>query len=160
MVNLQPAIDLLKEFEGFSSKPYLDVVNVPTIGYGNTYYPDGRKVTMQDPPITEAEGVLLKLDVLNKDFLPAVMRLCPILFARAVMLNDINKICAIVSFAYNVGNGNLQISTLRRRINQQEWEEAANELLKWNKAGGKVFRGLTRRREAERKLFLKEYKED
>ncbi len=156
MINLDPAIDLFKEFEGFSSKPYLDVVGVPTIGYGNTYYPDGRKVSMSDPPISHEEAILLKLHILNKDFLPAVMRLCPILFARAVMLGDINKINAIVSFCYNVGAGNLQVSTLRRKINQQEWQEAADQLLRWNRAGGKVYRGLVRRREAERKLFLKE----
>lgn len=155
MINIEPTVELNKEFEGFSSKPYLDAIGIPTIGYGSTYYPGGRKVTMSDPPITMEQARLLMIAKLEQNFLPSVIRLCPILFAKAVMENDINKICAVLSFVYNCGAGNLQISTLRRKINLMEWDEAANEFKKWNKAGGKVLRGLTRRREAEKQLFIK-----
>ncbi len=61
---------------------------------------------------------------------------------------------ALVSFAYNVGLGNLQRSTVRIKANRGEWEAAADALLLWNKAGGKVFAGLDRRRKEERALFL------
>jgi lysozyme len=61
---------------------------------------------------------------------------------------------AMVSFAFNVGLGNLQSSTLRMKYNRADYQGAADEFLKWTKAGGKVLRGLERRREAERALFL------
>jgi len=63
------------------------------------------------------------------------------------------QIAAIISFAYNCGLGNYRISTLKKRIDAERWEEAAKEILKWNKAGGKVLRGLTRRRTAEAALL-------
>lgn len=65
-----------------------------------------------------------------------------------------NQFAALVSFAYNVGVGNLAKSTVMFYVNRKKWNEAADELLKWNKAQGKVLDGLTRRREAERRLFL------
>ena len=61
---------------------------------------------------------------------------------------------AMVSFAFNVGVGNLQRSTIRMKANRGEWEQAADAFLLWNKAGGKVLPGLDKRRRAERALFL------
>jgi lysozyme len=144
----QEAINLIKEFEGLKLRPYLCSAGVPTIGYGSTFYLDGRKVTLQDPPITQQEANELLNHTLQKVFIPGVLRACPVLIARP------NKLGAIVSFAYNLGVGRLQASTLRRRINEQKWAEAANELLKWNLNLGKPSKGLIRRREAEKALFL------
>ena len=64
------------------------------------------------------------------------------------------RIAAILSFCYNCGLGNYRISTLRKRVNELDWEGASQEILKWNKAQGRVLAGLTRRRQAE-SLFLK-----
>ena len=60
-------LELIKGFEKFVAKPYIDAVGVVTIGYGNTYYPDGRKVTMQDAPITETQATILLETVFEKD---------------------------------------------------------------------------------------------
>lgn len=144
----QEALSLIKYFEGFRAKPYLCSAGVPTIGYGSTFYKDGKKVTLNDRQIDIHVATELLDYTLSTVFIPAVLRLCPVLATQP------NKLGAIVSFTYNLGAGNLRNSTLRRRINEEKWEEAANELLKWNKAGGQVSRGLQRRREAERALFL------
>ena len=144
---LQIAAELCKQFEGVRAKPYLCPAGIPTIGYGSTYYADGRKVTLQDAPIDEPDAEKLLLHELEKTYLPGVLRHCPGLAADEKRLN------AIVDFAYNLGVGRLQTSTLRRRINEQNWQEAAREILRWNRAGGRVLAGLTRRREAESKLL-------
>lgn len=148
-MSLEPkAVELIKEFEGLKLKPYLCSAGVPTIGYGSTFYLDGKKVTLQDPPITQQEANELLNHTLQKVFIPGVLRACPVLITHPY------KLGAIVSFAYNLGVGRLQASTLRRRINEQNWEAAANELLKWNLNLGKPSKGLIRRREAEKALFL------
>lgn len=139
-------LNLIKEFEGLRLQPYRDAVGVPTIGYGNTFYADGRKVTMQDPTITEEVATQL-------------LRLVVVQFERGVsklVTVDINQnqFDALVSFAYNLGLGNLGKSTLLKRLNQGNFQAAADEMLRWNRAGGRVLRGLVRRREAERALFL------
>jgi len=142
------AVDLIKHFEGLRLTPYMCSANVPTIGYGSTFYEDGRRVTLQDPPITLERAESLLQFTLNRDFVPSALRLCPTLVAHQ------NKLGAIVSFVYNLGAGRLQSSTLRRKVNAELWDEAADQLLLWNKGGGKVLRGLDLRRKAERALFL------
>lgn len=144
----QEALSLIKAFEGYRSKPYLCSAGVPTIGYGSTFYTDGTRVTLNDREINLDMANTLLDYTLRTVFIPAVLRLCPVLANRP------NQLGAIVSFTYNLGAGNLRNSTLRRRINEERWEEAANELLKWNMAAGRVSRGLQRRREAERALFV------
>ena len=67
-----------------------------------------------------------------------------------------NQVDALASFIYNVGAGNFFRSTLIKRLNEGDFQAAADELLKWDHAGGKVMAGLTRRRVAERKMFLGE----
>lgn len=141
------AIELIKRFEGFRAKPYLCSAGVPTIGFGSTFYEDGTKVTLQDEPISPERAKSLLDLTLNKIFIPGVLRCCP------VLINYPKKLGAIVSFAYNLGVGRLQASTLRRRINEQNWEAASNEILKWNLAAGKVSKGLDVRRKAEKALF-------
>lgn len=140
-------ISLIKQFEGLSLKPYLDAINVPTIGYGSTYYRDNKKVTMNDKPITEDEANSLLAYIANKDFGSFINKVVK------VELNQ-NQFDALVSFAYNLGNGNLQNSTLLKKLNSGDFIGASNEFIKWNKAGGKELAGLTKRREREKKLFL------
>lgn len=143
MIDLTIAIELCKRFEGFRAKPYLCPAGVPTIGYGSTYYSGGKKVSMTDAPISNEDAEKLLKHELNETYLPEVLRLCPVLKQHP------NKLNAIVDFCYNLGAGNLQRSTLRRRINAQDWQGAEDELKKWVKAGGVVLPGLVKRREAE-----------
>lgn len=140
-------IQLIKLFEGVHLKPYLDPIGIPTIGIGCIKYEDGRKVTMKDPAITDQRAIELLehfLDLFEKQIEPLLK----------VKLNS-NQFSAVVSFVYNVGPGNFEKSTLLKKINAKDFAGAANEFARWNKAGGKVLAGLTRRREAEKVLFLK-----
>lgn len=143
-------IDLVRRFEGFRSRPYLCPAGKPTIGYGMTMYPNGKPVTLQDKPITEAEAVTM-LAALLKQFADQVKPLIK------VTLTD-NQFSALVSFAYNVGIGNFRSSTLLKRLNEQKFDQAANEFLQWSKArvNGVLqpMPGLVKRRIAERALFV------
>ncbi len=142
----EKGLNLIKEFEGLRLKPYKDAVGIPTIGYGNTYYEDGRKVSLSDPAITGARATdLLKMVV--KRYEDAINRYVQVPITQ-------NQFDALVSFAYNVGNENVRKSTLMKLLNRKQYTEAADQLLRWNKAGGKTLKGLTRRRQAERTLFL------
>lgn len=142
----QTTINLIKLFEGCILKPYLDAVKIPTIGIGTIKYPDGRKVTMKDAPITQAQAEEYLLDHL-KGNCKSVEDLVK------VALND-NEFGALVSFVYNLGAGALGKSTLLKKLNSGDRTGAAEEFLKWDFAGGKRLAGLTRRRQAERALFL------
>ena len=142
-MNLDIAAELCKRFEGFRAKPYLCPAGVPTIGYGSTYYADGRKVALTDPPMDERAAADLLGIELAHTYAPGVMRLCPGLIAHPSRFN------AIVDFTYNLGVGRLQTSTLRRKINAQDWDGAKEQLMLWTRGGGKVLPGLVRRREAE-----------
>ena len=142
-MNLDIAASLCKQYEGFRSKPYLCPAGVATIGYGSTYYSDGRKVTLQDPPMDEFAASALLMYELQHTYLPGTLRNCPIL------ATDNKRLNAVVDFCYNLGIGRLQTSTLKRKINAQDWEGAKEELKKWNKAGGKVLAGLDKRRKSE-----------
>ncbi len=136
----QPAIDLIKRFEGLKLSAYQDSVGVWTIGYGSTH-----DVTegMQISPV-EAEDRLQR-DI--ADHARGVIR-----YIR-VPLND-GEYGALVSFAFNLGVGALQRSTLRQKLNRGEYHAAAEEFPRWSYAGGRWLRGLYRRRLAEQALFL------
>ena len=142
-MDLKPALDLIKEFEGFRANAYRDPVGIWTIGYGTIL---GVK---KGDKVTEAEALkLLGLDV-TRERLPAIKNMVK------VNINN-NELCALISFCYNVGVGALAKSTLMRKLNEgYKRVDVANEFLKWNKAGGRVLAGLKRRRLAERELFLK-----
>jgi lysozyme len=142
-MKLDIAAALCKQFEGFRGKPYLCPAGVATIGYGSTYYADGRKVALTDPPMSEPDASTLLLQELHHTYLPGVLRQCPIL------LTDERKCNAIVDFAYNLGAGRLQTSTLKRKINDQDWDAAQEQLMLWTKGGGRVLPGLVKRRSAE-----------
>jgi len=146
-MKLDIAAALCKQFEGFRGKPYLCPAGVATIGYGSTYYADGRKVALTDPPMSEPDASTLLLQELHHTYLPGVLRLCPIL------LTDERKCNAIVDFAYNLGAGRLQTSTLKRKINDQNWDAAQEQLMLWTKGGGRVLPGLVKRRAAESALL-------
>ena len=146
-MNLQIAAALCKRFEGFRSKPYLCPAGIPTIGYGSTYYSDGRKVTLQDQPISEPDAYALLMYELQHTYAPGVMRLCPNLVSDERIFN------AIVDFTYNLGIGRLQTSTLRRKLNAKDWDGAKEQLMLWTRGGGKVLPGLLARRKAECSLF-------
>jgi lysozyme len=146
-MNLDIAAALCKRFEGFKAKPYLCPAGVSTIGYGSTYYANGRKVTLTDETISETIAETLLLHELHHTYLPGVLRQCPIL------LTDERKCNAIVDFVYNLGLGRLQTSTLKRKINDQDWDAAQEQLMLWTKGGGKVLPGLVKRRSAEAALL-------
>lgn len=148
-MQLEIAAELCRRFEGFRSKPYLCPAGIPTIGYGSTYYADGRKVALSDPPMAEPEARALLMYELLHTYAPGVLRQCPVLLPLAVAQKDWRKLNAVVDFAYNLGVGRLQTSTLRRKINAQDWEGAKEQLMLWVRGGGRVLPGLVTRRKAE-----------
>jgi len=142
---IEYAADLCRVFEGYRSAPYLCPAGIPTIGYGSTFYPSGKKVNLNDAPVSKDQAEQLLLLELTK-VEEWVIALCPTLTSN-------KQRAAIIDWAYNLGVGRLRASTMRKRINAKDWESARKELLKWNKAGGKVLPGLTKRRSAEALLL-------
>lgn len=136
------AAALARRFEGLYLCPYLCPAGVPTIGYGATYYEDGAHVQLNDPAISKERAEALLLWMVRTRYLPAVVRLCP-------GVDGPRRLASLIDFAFNLGAGNLKASTLRRKVNASDWDAVPGELRKWNKAGGRVLRGLTLRREAE-----------
>lgn len=101
---------------------------------------------MSDPPVTIEQATdMLYMEL--KRCISAAIRYCPIL------ADNENRLAAIADFVYNLGPGRLQTSTLRRRINQGDWEAAKKELMKWTRGGGKVLPGLVKRRQVEAALM-------
>lgn len=150
----QRGIELIKHFESCleptgkgTFRAYPDPAHgwkVPTIGWGTIQYPDGRKVKRGDVISQQAADELLAWEVEEKaDGVRALLR---------VNVND-DQFSALVAFAYNVGLGNLERSTLLRKLNSGDSAGAAIEFQKWNRAGGKTLPGLTRRRLSEQRLF-------
>ena len=142
MIDLSPAADLCRQFEGFRSAPYLCPAGIPTIGYGSTHYQDGTPVTLADAPVTREQADIMLMGELAR-CAASVRRLCPALEA------DARRFCAVVDFVYNLGAGRLQTSTLRRRLNAQDWDGAREQLMRWVRGGGRVLPGLVARRRAE-----------
>ena len=142
-MNLELAAEMCKRFEGFRSKPYLCPAGVATLGFGSTFYANGTRVTLQDPPMSQEEAHALLMIELEHTYLPGVLRNCP------GLITDVRRCNAIVDFAYNLGTGRLQTSTLKRKINANDWEGAKEQLMLWTKGGGKVLPGLLKRRTAE-----------
>jgi len=140
-------IDLIKSFEGCVLNAYLDSVKVPTIGWGATFYQNGSKVKIgQTITSKQADDLFMyHLDLFTNKVKSLIK----------TNLND-NQFSAVVSFAFNLGLGNLQSSTLLKKLNINPNDiSIKQEFLKWNKAGGKVLKGLTRRRTAEANLYFK-----
>ena len=149
-------IEMIKHDEGVKTSPYQCPALLWTIGVGHVIDPNHAKVKLADRKqlaIPDGWDRVLNMvevnDILKKDlarFEAGVMRLCP---------GDMTQgqFDALVSFSFNVGLGNLQNSTLRMKHNRKEFGAAAEEFLKWNKAGGKVLKGLDKRRRGEKALY-------
>lgn len=133
-------------YEGLYLKPYLCPAGVATIGVGATVYENGVRVQLTDPPISKDRALELLDWMLETAYFPAVIKLC-------ANIDDGRKAGAITDFAFNLGIKALKNSTLRKKILANDWEGAKKEILKWNKGGGKVLPGLTKRRIAESRLL-------
>jgi lysozyme len=151
-------IKMLKHHEGVRYRPYRCPARLWSAGVGRLIDPSHLKVPYErrlelpipegwDRTLTEAEVDALLQEDLQR-FLPGVLRLCTV-----VPLS--NRHLALASFAFNVGLGNLQASTLRQKHNREDYEGAAEEFKKWNLSAGKVLPGLVTRRQDERALYLK-----
>lgn len=146
----QAAVELAKRFEGFHrvptndhgrAHPYICPAGYWTIGYGHL-------CDQQHPPITQAEAeVYLAHDLATA--LRATLRYCPVL-----VVEPEGRLAAIVDFTFNLGAGRLQNSTLRRRINQRDWQQAKSELRRWIYGNGRPLPGLITRRNHEAALML------
>ena len=143
----QNTIDLVTAFEGFYPKPYICPAGVPSIGYGTIRYPDGKRVSLKDPEISKQTAELYMAHELERNLAEA-LRICPIL-----LMTPETWLGAIVDFIYNLGAGNFQNSTLRRKINAEEWDDVPYQLSRWVYGGGKILKGLVLRRQAEGAFF-------
>ena len=152
-IDIQAATELCLRFEGVVLKPYLCPAGVWTIGVGATFYEDGKSVTANDPPITRNRAIGLLDWHLRSVFLPGVLRLCPGLLPQSLLENNWGRLNAVLDFAFNTGVGRLQTSTLRRKINEQDWEGAKEQLALWVRGGGRVLPGLVKRAQARIQLM-------
>lgn len=134
--------ELIASFEGFVPHPYQDSVGVWTIGYGST-----SGVGPHTPNVTRQQALARMMREVDEEYGAAVV-------AVGVPLTQ-GEFDALVSFAYNVGTGGVGPNTgVGRCLRLRDWQGAADHLLDWDKAGGRVLPGLLRRRQAERALFL------
>ena len=139
-------IDLISSFEGIRLNAYDDGVGVWTIGIGTTIYPNGMKVKKGDKCTLEQAHEYLAHDMI--EFEKTVNDSVKVPLSQ-------NQFDALVSLTYNIGSTAFKNSTLLKKLNAKDFTGAADQFLVWNKGGGKVLKGLVRRREAERALFLK-----
>jgi lysozyme len=139
-------INLIKGLEGLRLSSYLCSAGVPTIGYGSTRYPNGKKVILGEKLSNEKEAVQLLLSTLDP-FESAVNKYLP-------NLNQC-QFDALVSFSYNVGTSAFIKSTLLKKAKANPNDPSIHdEFLKWNKAKGKFLQGLANRRREESKLYF------
>lgn len=138
---------LIQQFEGLYLKPYLCPAKIPTIGYGNTFYENGKAVTMKDEPITKERAISLFLGIIQpfEDDVTELLK-------KAVNQQQFN---ALVSFSYNVGVGAFGGSTLLKKVNSNPNDPTIrDEFMKWVKVNGAVFTGLVNRRKAEADMYF------
>ena len=142
----EAGLGIIKSFEGWASSVYRCPANRWTIGWGSTWDNKGNPVTASHPDIDKTTGTdLLRRELRHVE--SAINRLVK------VPLNE-NQFSSLCSFVYNLGSGNFQSSTLRAKLNREEYEGAALEFPKWRRAGGKILKGLVARRKIEQSLFL------
>jgi lysozyme len=138
---------LICEFEGLSLKPYLCPAKKPTIGYGNCYYPDGKRVTMLDKEINKQQAFDMFKSIADR-FASKVSKLV------TSPLNQ-NQFNACVSICYNIGTGSFASSTLLKLVNKNHNDILIGlEFKKWNKVNKKEVTGLTRRRNYEADIYF------
>lgn len=139
-------INMIKHHEGFVRKPYQDPIGLWTVGVGHLIG-DGKKLPKEwNKEFTDEEVDNILCEDLER-FEIGIQRLTKVPLTQS-------QFDALVSFSFNVGLGNFQSSTLRSKLNRGDYEGASNEFPKWRKAGGKILKGLVRRRADERNLFL------
>ena len=138
--------DLIKFYEGCKLVAYKCSAAKDTIGYGNTFFEDGKPVKPGDKITQERANELF--EIIAKEFADKVV---PLVKSAVTP----NQFAALTSFAYNAGIGNLKSSTLLKKVNANPNDPSiALEFAKWDKAGGKVLAGLTKRRASESKLYF------
>jgi lysozyme len=152
------ALKMISHHEGVRNKPYRCPARLWTVGVGHVIDPNHARVPFEQRSYLEIPDgwnrtfTREEVDaILAKDlerFERGVLKYCPSAGSRQAWLDS------LVSFSFNLGLGTLQRSTLRQKHNRGDYEGAANELLKYCKAGGKVLRGLENRRKDERSLYL------
>ena len=152
------AIQMIKHHEGVRTKPYRCPALLWTVGVGHVIDPTHAAVKYEERknlPVPAGWDRILSMGevdaILAQDlgrFERGVLRLCPAATGRQGVFDS------LVSFAFNVGLGNLQRSGLRMKTNRGDYEDAANEFLKWTKAAGRVLPGLVKRRHGERAMYL------
>lgn len=141
----QIGLDFIKKHEGLRLNAYLDQVGVPTIGYGNTQYENGKKVQMGDKITLQRANELFSYFV--NQFAFKVNKLVRVPLTQ-------NQFDALVSLSYNIGIGNFGKSTLLKKLNVNPANPSISaEFAKWKYGGGKVLPGLVKRRAQEYKLY-------
>jgi len=151
-------IQLIKHFEGYKNKPYKCSARVWTIGIGSAMYHEQLRMKLQDRdqyPLRPEDNRIWSdeeiISLFKKDirrFELGVTRLITVPLKQY-------EFDALVSFAFNLGLGTLQRSSVRSRLNREDREGAMNSLLLYCKAGGRILKGLQLRREAEASMFLR-----
>ena len=139
-------LSIIKKYEGLKLEAYICPAGVATVGFGSTFYPDGRRVKLGDKiTLQEAESILLH-DI--KRFEKEVRNSVKIEITN-------NQLSALISFVYNVGASAFRKSTLLRKVNAKPTDLTIhNEFMRWTKAAGKVLPGLVKRRAEESKLYF------
>ena len=157
-MNVSPkAVAMIKHHEGVRQKPYRCPAKLWTIGVGHVMYPEQAKL-----PIDQRESINIRIEDFREfsmEEVDGILRADLARFERGVGQYITAPLTqgmfdALVSFSFNVGLGTLQRSTLRQKLNRGDKEGAAEELLKYCMAGGKILKGLQNRRIDERNLFL------
>jgi lysozyme len=140
-------LELIKKYEGFKAKAYLCPANVKTIGYGSTYYEDGTKVKLTDPPITQERATEL-LEALLVSYGKDVDSYC----RDDINQNQFDALCVL---CYNIGGPQLKKSTLLKKVNINPNDPSiANEFAKYKYSDGKISKGLINRRLSESQLYF------
>ena len=157
-MNVSPkAVAMIKHHEGVRQKPYRCPAKLWTVGVGHVLYPEQGKL-----PIDQRDAFNIKIEdfrIFSMEEVDAILRADLERFERGVERYITVPLTqgmfdALVSFSFNVGLGTLQRSTLRQKLNRGDKEAAAEELLKYCMAGGKILKGLQNRRLDEHALFM------
>ena len=147
------AIELIKKYEGFRADPYICPAGVATIGYGNTYYPGGRKVQMGDPAVSFQDAEQMLRVVVEKDFVSVLEKTIPYWEG---MSNGQRS--ALISFAYNLGanfcGDTNNFGSITRDLKNKDWANVPNTLLLYRNPGSAFEEGLRRRRTEEGEVWL------
>ena len=143
MVTSDRGFNIIKTYEGYSDTVYSCPAGYLTWGYGSRYY-KGKPVTMGMKFTKEEAEEQLRLDTEHFEY---TIQGC----VKVPLFQE--HFDALVSFVYNVGQGAFKGSTLLKKLNKGDYKGASEEFKKWDRGGGRVLPGLTKRRETEKELF-------